>query len=228
LEYIKREKSLNNKYNITIDDLTKENYLYYKEIEHQIGRLYHIYQVMRYIKKFNIPGDFIEFGVYCGFSLIWLARLRNLLGLSNRKVIGIDSFKGLPISTKFWTSGDFSDTSKDIVEEEIQKNLTESERDNIIIIESWFDDETLPKKLNDETNSLALIHIDCDLKVSSDTVLSLIEPYLSGTQYLLFDDWGITDEEIPSSFFEWLLKHPEIKLKLFSQTGITKYYEIQS
>ena len=174
MEYIKREKSLNNKYNITIDDLTKENYLYYKEIEHQIGRLYYMYQAIRYIKKFNIPGDFIEFGVYRGFSLIWLAHLRNLLGLCNKKIIGVDSFKGLPSGTKSWKRGTFNDTSKDIVEAEIQKNLTESERDNIIIIESWFNDEILPKKLNDETNSLALIHIDCDLKVSSDTVLSLI------------------------------------------------------
>uniref|UniRef100_A0A6M3XHS6 Putative methyltransferase n=1 Tax=viral metagenome TaxID=1070528 RepID=A0A6M3XHS6_9ZZZZ len=212
-------------HNLSISDITLENYEKYRELEHQIGRLYFMYKIIQRIVKLGIPGDFIEFGVYKGFSLIWLAYLKNLCGLYNRKVIGVDSFKGFPEETDYWKFGIFEDTSYDMVNEIIKKSI---DYKDIVIIESWFNNSKLPDIFQKETRSLSLIHIDCDLKKSVNEVFYLIEPFLKGTQFLLFDDWGIVEEDIKSCFDTWLHNHPSTTAKLFSTTGITKYYEIKT
>jgi O-methyltransferase len=191
-----------------------------REMEHQVFRLLNMSRVVKEISDNDIPGDFIEFGVYQGFSLVLLAKLRDLYGLSDRRIIGIDSFNGLPADGDQWRIGQFSDTGPEVVDQMLQSNLSHAQNQNIIIIKSWFDDVTLPA-----IESLSLIHMDCDLGVSLTEAFNVVETYLQGTQYLLFDDWGISKEEIPKSFNEWALRHPDITLEMFSETKITRYYK---
>jgi len=228
---VKEKNLISDKFDITFKDLTREKYLYYvnnREMEHQIGRLFNMNKIFEQIKKDNIPGDIIEFGVYQGFSLSWLARFRDLHKLNNRKIIGIDSFEGLPITSGPWVKHTFGDSTEVIVNKTLQQQLTNIQQRNIIIIKAWFDDLALEKKLQTETNSLALIHIDCDLKVSLQSIFNLIELYLKGIQFLLFDDWGICDEEIPLGFNEWESSHSFIKSEIIYKTFLTRYYKIYS
>jgi O-methyltransferase len=221
---------LNDKFDILLDDLTEDVYSRYsndREMEHQVGRLLNMNKIVKEIKDNNTPGDFIEFGVHQGFSLMWLARLRDLHGLNDKKIIGVDSFEGLPISSGFWQKACFDDTSNDVVKQTLQSNLTDTQCQNITIIKSWFDEPTLFDKLQVESDSLSLIHMDCDLKVSLRSAFLLIEKYLAGTQYVLFDDWGICDEEIPTGFREWKDTHPYSKSKIYD-TNITRYYKVET
>jgi O-methyltransferase len=224
-------KQLNDKFDISLDDLIEKMYLRYfndREMEHQIGRLLNMNKIVKEIKDNNIPGDFIEFGVHQGFSLMWLARLRDLHELNDKKIIGIDSFEGLPINSTLWAKGCFSDTTQAIVQQTLRSNLTDTQCQNIIIIKSWFDEPTLFDKLQVESNSLSLIHMDCDLKVSLESAFLLIEKYLAGTQYILLDDWGVCEEEIPTGFNEWKDAHPYSKSKMIYDTNITRYYKTKT
>ena len=224
-------KQLNDKFDIQLDDLTEDVYLHYsndREIEHQVGRLINMNKIVKEIKDNNIPGDFIEFGVHQGFSLMWLARLRDLHGLNDKKIIGVDSFAGLPISSSVWSKGGFSDTSQTIVQQTLQSNLTDTQYQNIVIIESWFDELALFDKLQIESNSLSLIHMDCDLKVSLESAFLLIEKYLAATQYILLDDWGVCEEEIPIGFNEWKDVHPYSESELVYDTNLTRYYKTKT
>jgi hypothetical protein len=224
-------RHINNIFDIGINDLTEEMYLHHLkdvEMEHQIGRLSNMAKIIRAIRDENILGDFIEFGVYKGFSLMWLARLRDLYGLNDRKIIGVDSFGGLPMASGPWIKDAFSDTNEEVVDKTLQSNLLDAQRKNIVIIKSWFDDPALVDKLRLDIKSLALIHMDCDLKVSLRDAFSLIEPCLRGSQYLLLDDWGVCESEIPVGFDEWKTGHPFVETNVVYSTHITRYYKTRA
>jgi hypothetical protein len=64
--------------------------------------LVHIIDCMLLIKKNNIPGDIINFGVYKGWSMQFFAEVRDSLGLQEKRIWGFDTFEG------------FTDTSSSI------------------------------------------------------------------------------------------------------------------
>lgn len=221
---------------LSLQDLTEEYYRQIRktpesvgnrELEHQVGRLLHMRQVVQEIRDRNIPGDFVEFGVYRGFSLGWLAKFRFNCGLQ-RKIIGVDSFEGLPFSSGPWVRGTFSDSSVLDVHHELFLQIEAAEGENMVIVKSLFNEPGLREQLLRETQQLALIHIDCDLRQSLLETLDLISPLLRGTQYLLLDDWGVVETEIPQGFEEWKLAHPLIQTEEISSTNITKYFRIHS
>ncbi len=93
-----------------------------KEIEHQIGRLKNFKKIVSEMKQNNIKGDIIEFGTWQGFSLLWLSYFIERQALFSKKIIGIDSFEGLPNTKGIFAKGAFSDTSK----AECENNLKQS------------------------------------------------------------------------------------------------------
>ncbi len=61
-------------------------------------------------KVIDIPGDIVECGVFQGGGILYWARMLRLFnGVSQRKVIGFDTFGGYPDSMK----GDFDKTASD-------------------------------------------------------------------------------------------------------------------
>lgn len=57
--------------------------------------LFHIYEAVQHIVRCNIPGDFVEFGVYKGGTTGFLCRLLDDLDRPGR-LIAFDSFCGFP------------------------------------------------------------------------------------------------------------------------------------
>ncbi len=114
--------------------------------EHQVGRLSHLETIVRCIKEQSIPGDIVEFGVFEGFSLSWLARFRERHCLRDCKIIGIDACQGLPESTRHWKKGrcqcDF-----DKLQANIAAGLTPKQQENLLLINGWFADEQVRVKL---------------------------------------------------------------------------------
>ncbi len=220
------------RFEITRDELTEINYKdnhFITEAEHQIGRLINIERIIKIIKENNITGDFIEFGVFKGLSLIWLARFREQYGLTDKKIIGIDSFKGLPISSGGWGKGQFNNTSIEILDRNLKNYLTHNEQMNIEIIKGWFADSSVTQNLKKVTDKLSLVHLDCDLGVSAEDAFNVLEPFFKkggGIKYLLMDDWGCNPNEIPVAFENWKKKHPYISTSLFSETRLTRYYKV--
>jgi hypothetical protein len=109
-------------------------------------------------------GLILEFGVASGRTIRHLAE-----GVGDRTVFGFDSFKGLP--ENWWSGfekGHFSQRKPEVPE-------------NVHLIEGLFS-ETLPSFLAMHGESVALLHVDCDLYSSTKTILTLLaERIVSGT-----------------------------------------------
>jgi hypothetical protein len=180
--------------------------------------------------KNNVNGDIIEFGTWQGLGLTYFARLLHSKNLE-RKLIGIDSFEGLPHSTNFWKKGDFSNTEINYVINNILNN-SKLKSENLFLIKGWFNDINVKNKLNEISDTIALVHFDADIYSSSLEALLLIEPYIfknNNIIYFLFDDWGCHQNEVPDAFFFWLenfRKNQNFKLEKIATTKLTRYYKL--
>ena len=172
----------------------------------------------------------MEFGTFQGLFLIWLARFRNKYGLNHKKIIGIDSFEGLPLNSNSWKKGQFGNTEKSFVLNNLRHYLNPEEHCNIELIQGWFTDQNVKHSLYEKTQAISLIHFDADLKVSTDQAFEIIDPYLysGNSHFLLFDDWGCHPNEVPVSFYNWKLKHQNISSYEILSTNLTKYFRVKS
>lgn len=125
-------------------------------------------------------GLIMEFGVFSGLTTNYIAK-----SFADRVVDGFDSFKGLPES---WYDG--LDKGHFAVDA-LPKVLS-----NVILHEGWFD-KSIPLFLskNPTANSIAYLHVDCDLYSSTKTVFDCLKHlFIDGTiivfdEYFNYDGW---------------------------------------
>lgn len=185
----------------------------------------------RFIDYELIEGDIIEFGVYTGRSLALLSYYHSLNKTSihsvnfERKIIGFDSFSGLPDSddhprwkkNMFGTNHSYHPILKigDKVTPNVIYNLFEQCNLSKPYIEIGDFNITLPKTIKNNYHKAALVHIDCDLYESTKTVLFGIESILQEGTILLFDDWfnfkGNKNKGEQKAFYEFFDTYPNWK-----------------
>lgn len=142
---------------------------------------------MRFAAINRVEGDYLEFGVYQG-EQIRLANIARSNAPSMMRLIGFDSFQGLPEPTEQYERdlGLKAGMFKCRREEFPYQSVTPS----LILVEGWFKDT-----LNDETKrkhqieKAAIVHIDCDLYEPTCQVLEFITPLLVDGSIVIFDDW---------------------------------------
>lgn len=203
-----------------------------QEVEHQVGRFLNMKAIVEEIKINSVPGDFVEFGTWQGNSLIYFARLLNP-DYQDRKLVGIDSFEGLPHDSTIWGKGLFSNTELNFVMDNVIKYSPPNlDPKNLLLIKGWFSDEAVRMELQTNVKNVALVHFDADLRSSTETALRLIEPYLlnrNKPMYFLFDDWGCHPDEVPDAFLEWLEEYGKkkfVKATKLTSTRFTRYYKL--
>ena len=104
---------------------------------------------MSFLKLNEVKGDYAEFGVYRGDSMITahhFAKANNL----NMNFFGFDSFQGLPKPKKedknfSWKEGDYSASIK-----EVEKRLRKNGLIDFHLIRGWFK-ETLKRERDENT-----------------------------------------------------------------------------
>jgi len=179
----------------------------------------------------KIKGNIVEFGTWQGLGLIFLSRcLKNYS--SRLKLIGIDSFEGLPETSTVWKKGDFCNTTKQLAERNIFNEIKNKEHLSFHLIKGWFDDELVQKELIQNCDSISLVHFDADLGSSTLTALKMVEPYLIDREqpiYFLFDDWGCDPNEVPDAFHGWYESAKakyQMKAEKVLTTKLTRYYKV--
>lgn len=137
----------------------------------------------------------LEFGVFKGRSL---QIIRDLV-TDKRQIFGFDSFEGLP---EDWDGterkqGFFSVNGQ-------PPNIF-----NVDFFVGWFED-TIPKYL-DIAKPISLLHIDCDLYSSTNTVLFSLNNFIVNGTIIVFDEWYYNHKNFPEnrqheqkSFYEWV------------------------
>ncbi len=119
-------------------------------------------------------GLFLEFGGYKGDSINRLAALR-----PGVRWYGFDSFVGLP---EAWTlgarTGAFSIGGK-----------LPPVRDNITLIEGFFEQSLPPFAAEHRGSKIALLHVDCDLYSATRTIFAELGDMLQAGSIVIFDEF---------------------------------------
>ena len=119
-------------------------------------------------------GLILEFGVAGGKSINIIADIAK-----NREVHGFDSFEGLPEdwSGHIETKGSFS-----------KKGQLPKVRSNVRLHKGWFSD-TLPQFKEQNKDTIAFLHIDCDLYSSTREILDQVSDRLMSGTIIEFDEY---------------------------------------
>lgn len=175
-------------------------------------------------------GDYLEFGVFVGTSLLCMQRALESRLLTDVRLVGFDSFEGLPDAAAHddgghWLPGEFA---SDIAT--TKRYLTENGVDwsRVQLVPGWFSDTLTP--VTREALGLQRAHVimvDCDIYSSTKTALEFCAPLIYDT-VILFDDWHSAGDLAAKgmgekrAFDEFLAAHPHFivqQLDAYSATA---------
>jgi len=140
----------------------------------------------------NVPGDFIECGVWRGGATIFMRGALAVHGIQDRTVWVADSFEGLPKPSLEQDAR--IDLSKErfpqlaVSVDQVMRNFRKYDLldDNVRFLQGWFKD-TLPLAPIDR---LALLRLDGDLYESTRDCLNALYDKVSPGGYIIIDDYG--------------------------------------
>jgi predicted O-methyltransferase YrrM len=134
--------------------------------------------LMSAMTKISLPGDILEFGVFQGKTITMMAEF-----LSDRKIWGFDSFEGLP---EDWHMIESAENIKFPKGTFTVKSLPEVPS-NVTLVKGWFE-HTIPTWKQQNTASISLLHVDCDLYSSTREVLTQLNAQIISGTVIVFDD----------------------------------------
>ena len=170
--------------------------------------------------KSGIEGDYYEFGVYRGNSLVNALRAREQVAARFGRLVcprlyAFDSFAGLPPLTDAdkldgydaFDEGTYACSQKE-VEEELRKAGVSVH--DLRFVPGFYDQSL---KAADtlrliQSSVAAIVHIDCDLYSSAADCLAFLNGCIQDGTVLLLDDWfcyrGRPDRGVRGAFNKWL------------------------
>ncbi|MDZ7685335.1 MAG: TylF/MycF/NovP-related O-methyltransferase [Gammaproteobacteria bacterium] len=172
-------------------------------------------KVARFVCAEMIEGDYLEFGVYRGDSLLEallciekaffdrimttvdnqaLAERQSRLQLWNQmRFFAFDSFQGLPelegpdAATRDFKPGQYT-SSLPVLKERLARSGLRS--DKVTVVEGWFEDTcTQESRMSYGIHKAAVVMIDADLYSSARTALDFVAPAICDGTVIIFDDW---------------------------------------
>lgn len=159
-------------------------------------------------------GAYLEFGVYSGATMTVFDRVREAAGLDDMRLVGFDSFEGMPAhagseGAGFSRPGMFKATAA-----QARANLESGGVDlsRVELVPGWFEDTLTPatrERLG--LQRAAVIMLDCDLGSAATLALDFAAPLIGERVVVVLDDWvhgGPTGEQ--QAWREFLAGHPEL------------------
>jgi SAM-dependent methyltransferase len=128
-------------------------------------------------KNITVDGPSFEFGVWSGHSVNLIASL-----LPSSKVYGFDSFEGLP---EAW----FGKADGIGVGLFSRNGELPQVRENVELVVGWFDHVLAPFLNTHEFEKIALLHIDCDIYSSAQSVFSYLYKKIVPGTIIVFDEY---------------------------------------
>lgn len=135
----------------------------------------------------DIAGDYLEFGILKGKSLLHSYRCYKKLGLSERNFYGLDSFQGFPTENhNFFTNKNFTSNSYNV-------KKTFKKIKNIQIIEGFFEDTIKQKNIQD-IEQISFTFIDCDIYESALSIFPFLKNRMKPGSFIMIDDFSSIDK----------------------------------
>lgn len=178
------------------------------------GCLRHALRELRRHEPAEAMGDYLEFGVSRGTSMACVHRVLQERALSHVRLIGFDSFEGMPAEAaeQGWRPGEFRSTL-DATRRYLAAREVDLER--VTLVKGWFKD-TLTPETRDRLSigKASVILIDCDIYTASKEALAFSEPHIRDRAVVVFDDWGLETRMRnigqKEAFEEFLAGNPDI------------------
>ena len=141
----------------------------------------------------DVPGDFIETGVWRGGACALMRGILKARGVTDRKVYVADSFEGLPPPDPERYTADagsklHSRKRLAITQETVEATFRAYDLldDQVVFVKGWFKD-TLPGV---PAERFALVRLDGDMYESTIQAIEALYPKLSAGGILIVDDYG--------------------------------------
>src|SRR5205807_7542166 len=155
-------------------------------------RMSNLRQLAEAVIQNNVPGDFIETGVWRGGACIMMRAVIKAHDIDDRRVWVADSFCGLPKPNPAYEAdnGDNLHTYSELAVslDEVKSNFAKYDLldEQVIFLKGWFS-ETLPTA---PIASLAILRLDGDMYESTIDGLGNLYPKVSPGGYIIVDDYG--------------------------------------
>lgn len=171
-------------------------------------------------KKLAHKGDYYEFGVFKGYTLLYTYKLALKHGFTKMRFFGFDSFCGLPKISNYNDTREFFQGEYFYTLEKVKNNIIQhgGNIDKFYLIQGFYSDslkKSIIKKYR--MGKIAVVNIDCDLYESTKDVLEFIKDLLMPGSIVIFDDWNISSNNNSMgerrAFKEFMNKYPNIKFK---------------
>jgi Macrocin-O-methyltransferase (TylF) len=157
-------------------------------------RLRNLRRLMTHILREDIPGDFIETGVWRGGACIYMRAVLAVYGVTDRRVWVADSFDGLPPPNPDQFPADTGSGLHNIrllavSLDEVKSNFAKYGMldDQVLFLKGWFKD-TLPTA---PIERLALLRLDGDMYESTIQALDALYRKVSRGGFVIVDDYTL-------------------------------------
>ncbi len=183
-----------------------------------VERMLAVYRAVEYVVRYDIPGDFVECGVWAGGISMVAAHSLQHFGDTSRSVYLYDTFEGMSEPTEKdvrhngelamarWSESQTGDHNSWCYAplEEVRKNMesTGFPSDRIVYVKGKVED-TIPGTMPER---VSVLRLDTDFYESSYHELKHLYPILSSRGLLALDDYGHWEgaREATDRFFEEL------------------------
>jgi O-methyltransferase len=166
-----------------------------------LDRMYSLFKSVIYIVENNIPGDFVECGVWKGGSSMVIAETLSMMNITDRKIYLYDTFEGMPEPSSqdtkirggkdpkaIWESEKENGGWCAVSLEEVQSNLKKTSYpfENLIFVKGMVE-KTIPTTIPEH---ISLLRLDTDFYDSTYHEFVHLYPKLSPKGILIIDDYG--------------------------------------
>jgi hypothetical protein len=157
-----------------------------------ITGFYNLWQSIHYVARNKLPGDFVECGCFLGGAGIFMALLRQHLGMADRTIWLLDTFEGFPHGQQDSLVGQDQTIGSVRFENfraEVEDNFAHSVPDcgDVHFIEGPVE-QTLPGV---DIRVIALLRLDTDFHASTRAEFEHLYTRLVRGGVLIVDDYGI-------------------------------------
>jgi O-methyltransferase len=169
-----------------------------------VERLYALYKTVEYLVRNDIPGDFVECGVWRGGSVMMMALALQKFGGTGRRIRCFDTFEGMPTPGDVDIRHDTGERAADIMAvterdedaviwalaplEQVQRNIAATGYPaDLVTYHKGKVEETLP---GEAPERIALLRLDTDWYESTKHELVHLYPRLVAGGVLIVDDYG--------------------------------------
>jgi O-methyltransferase len=169
----------------------------------------------------KVPGDYFEFGISSGRSMIHAHRIRPYYQTEGgTRLIGFDSFQGFPEPTGLDKKLErFRKGEAACARDRFEQNLAVYgiRPSELTVFEGWFNETLSPaNKASLSSKGARIVNIDCDLYESTTLALDFVTDLLQDGTVILFDDWlcfrASPDRGEQAATREWLQRNPRLRL----------------